>query len=147
MVCETKFENYASELHNFFYNSQIWFSNGILNKKKLGWGPDSKKSLTPFLKDSVSMKNNISQALQLIFRYCQAQPKPQLSQAGLSWLYFCNPQPPTHPHPPPSNHPPTGKVYFPAPATLVKHNRAKYTPTAFLYIPQHLIQLTNEALH
>ena len=30
---------------------------------------------------------------------------------------------------------------------LVKHNRAKYTPTAILYIPQHLIQLTNEALH
>ena len=23
---------------------------------------------------------------------CQAQPKPQLSKIGLSWLYFCNPQ-------------------------------------------------------
>ena len=23
--------------------------------------------------------------------------KPQLSKARLSWLYFCNPQPPTHP--------------------------------------------------
>ena len=37
----------------------------------------------------------------IIFRkFCQAQPKLQLAQAGLSWLYFRNPQPPTQPPPP-----------------------------------------------
>ena len=70
----------------------------------------------------------------------QAPAKPSWAELALFL------QSPTT-HPPPSPPPPTGIVYFPAPATLVKHNRAKYTPTAFLYIPQHLIQLTNEALH
>ena len=35
ILCETKFENAASELHNFFYNSQILFSNSISNKETL----------------------------------------------------------------------------------------------------------------